>query len=221
MRSIKQLFFRGYFLPGIALCALSLPVNIAQAGSVTFNFSGAVANVSDSLSGPFGATQTLNGSVTFTNVGATSPNGIYHGVISGLALNFSTPYVGSFDPAGSSNSIRLINAGSGGTDHWRLSSGVMGGLVNGFTPKEFELRLAGKDLFSNNNLQPPDLSKILSQASWRLIFDDGDELPSVRGGFTHLAAVPLPAAVVLFGAGLISLVGLGAGGLRNLRKSQV
>jgi hypothetical protein len=30
----------------------------------------------------------------------------------------------------------------------------------------------------------------------------------------------LPAAVFLFGAGLISLVGLGAGGLRNLRGTQ-
>jgi len=220
MRTIKQLFFRGFFMPGIALCAFILPVNVAQAGSVTFNFSGAVSNVSDALSGPFGAMQTLNGSVTFTNVGATSPNGIYHGVITGLTLNFSTPYAGSFDPTGSSNSIHLTNAGLGGTDHWRLSSGVDGVSINGFMPKEFELKLGGKDLFSNNNLQPPDLSKVLSQASWRLIFDDGDELPSVRGGVTQLTAVPLPAAVVLFGAGLISLVGLGAGGLRNLRKPQ-
>ena len=181
MRSIKQLFFRGYFLPGIALWALALPVNMAQASSVTFNFSGAVSNVSDTLSGPFGAFQTLNGSVTFSNVGATSPNGTYHGAITGLSLNFSTPYSASFDATGS-NTIHLTNAGSPmGVDHWRLSSGAMGGSINGFTPKEFELKLAGKDLFSNNNLQPPDLSKILSQASWRLIFDDGDELPSVRG----------------------------------------
>jgi hypothetical protein len=220
MRSIKQLFFRGYFLPGIALCALSLPVNMAQAGGVTFNFSGAVSGVSGALSGPFGALQTLNGSVTFDNVGATSPTGTYHGAISGLTLNFSTPYSASFDSTGS-NTINLTNAALGGIDKWRLSAGAMGVALNGFTPKEFELKLEGKDLFANNNLQPPDLSKILSQASWRLIFDDGNELPSVRGGFTHLAAVPLPAAVVLFGAGLISLVGLGAGGLRNLRKSQV
>jgi len=32
--------------------------------------------------------------------------------------------------------------------------------------------------------------------------------------------VPLPAVAILFGAGLIALVGLGAGGLRNLRRTQ-
>jgi hypothetical protein len=33
-----------------------------------------------------------------------------------------------------------------------------------------------------------------------------------------LIATPLPASAILFGVGLIALVGLGAGGLRNLRE---
>ena len=37
---------------------------------------------------------------------------------------------------------------------------------------------------------------------------------------TSLTAVPLPAGVVLFGVGLVALIGLGAGGLRNLRLPQ-
>ncbi len=51
---------------------------------------------------------------------------------------------------------------------------------------------------------------------WRLDFGGAGNY--VVGSLAHLTAVPLPAAVILFGAGLISLVGLGAGGLRNLRR---
>jgi hypothetical protein len=36
-----------------------------------------------------------------------------------------------------------------------------------------------------------------------------------------LIATPLPASAVLFAVGLIALVGLGAGGLRNLRGPRV
>ena len=50
-------------------------------------------------------------------------------------------------------------------------------------------------------------------------FKDGN-LVRVQGALNSLTVVPLPAAVLLFGAGLISLVGLGAGGLRNLRWPQ-
>jgi hypothetical protein len=78
-------------------------------------------------------------------------------------------------------------------------------------------------MFMNNDLQPPNLSAVLSSASrWRLIFEndiDG-ESARIQGTIAHLTAVPLPTAVLLFGAGLISLVGLGAGGLRNLRGTQ-
>jgi len=63
---------------------------------------------------------------------------------------------------------------------------------------------------------PPSLSSF-AKNQWRLDFGGG------VGNYVvgSLAHVPLPAAVILFGAGLISLVGLGAGGLRNLRWPQV
>jgi heme A synthase len=42
---------------------------------------------------------------------------------------------------------------------------------------------------------------------------------TVSGVLTALTAVPLPAAVILFGAGLVALVGLGAGSWRQKKNS--
>ncbi|MBH0203993.1 MAG: hypothetical protein HP496_17260, partial [Nitrospira sp.] len=87
----------------------------------------------------------------------------------------------------------------------------MGTEINDFDPTSFSLELKGKNMLMTDNLQPPDLGVALSKASWRLNFENGDEdMARIKGGFSHLTAVPLPAAVLLFGAGLISLVGLGA-----------
>jgi len=41
----------------------------------------------------------------------------------------------------------------------------------------------------------------------------------VRGELTSLTAVSLPAAVILFGAGLMALVDLGAGSCRKKKNS--
>jgi hypothetical protein len=108
-------------------------------------------------------------------------------------------------------------------DRWRLVTAAMGLPTNGYTPLSFDLQLdrEGGGLFSNTNLQnPPSLSSLTS-TRWRLIFENSDgNVVNVRGALNSLTAVPLPAAVILFGAGLISLVGLGAGGLRNIRWPQ-
>ena len=67
---------------------------------------------------------------------------------------------------------------------------------------------------------PPSLGDLTS-THWRLVFENMDgRTVRIQGALTSLIATPLPAAVILFGAGLISLVGLGAGGLRNLRWPQ-
>jgi len=100
----------------------------------------------------------------------------------------------------------------------KLSSGA---LVNGFTPTKFDITLVDgtAGAFNSQYLTTvPSLSSFLTTNQWRLVFAPGGQV--VQGALTSLTAVPLPAAVLLFGAGLISLVGLGAGGLRNLRGHQ-
>ena len=94
-----------------------------------------------------------------------------------------------------------------------------------YSPFLFDLNLDREGgLFANTDMQnPPSLSGIfpLTSTRWRLVFESATgNMVRVQGALNSLKAVPLPAAVILFGAGLISLIGLGAGGLRNLRWPQ-
>jgi hypothetical protein len=76
-------------------------------------------------------------------------------------------------------------------------------------------------LFSNTNIQNPPSLASLTGTRWRLIFENANgNLVRIQGALNSLTAVPLPAAVLLFGAGVISLVGLGAGGMRRFRGTQ-
>jgi len=77
-------------------------------------------------------------------------------------------------------------------------------------------------VFSNDHLPttPPSLSSFATN-SWRILFEDpSTHQARLIGTITTLtAAVPLPAAVILFGAGLVALVGLGAGSWRQKKNS--
>ena len=151
--------------------------------------------------------------------------GNYPGAVQAMTVAIGG-YTSSFAPGANAVTISQ-NANLGGGlmgDRWKLVTAAMGLPVNGYTPLSFDLQLdrEGGGLFSNTNLQnPPSLSS-LTASRWRLIFENSDgNVVTVRGALSSLTAVPLPAAVILFGAGLISLVGLGAGGLRNFRWPQL
>jgi len=67
---------------------------------------------------------------------------------------------------------------------------------------------------------PPNISSLTTtDRVWRVVFEDSSGRASVQGNLTTLTAVPLPAAVILFGAGLVALVGLGAGSWRQKQNS--
>ena len=108
-------------------------------------------------------------------------------------------------------------------DRWTLVSAATDSeLDDGTVRFQFDLHLDGqRGLLSNTTLQDPPSFGSLTEARWRLFFEGvhGTPFASV-GSITSLTAVPLPPAVLLFGAGLIALVGLGVRGLRNLRASQ-
>ncbi len=224
MQKNKQSTIKGLFLPAIALCSLFVTGNVAQAALVSYSFTGGVSSISGALLSPtMNLTSSVTGSFQFDNA-TGGVGGNYPGAVKAMTVAIGG-YSSSFAPGANAVTISQNSSLGGGLigDRWKLVTAAIGLPVNGYTPLSFDLQLdrEGGGLFSNTNLQnPPSLSS-LTATRWRLIFENADgNLVTVRGAIHSLTAVPLPAAVLLFGAGLISLVGLGAGGLRNLRGTQ-
>jgi hypothetical protein len=126
------------------------------------------------------------------------------------------------------NGVKIsLNSNLGGGlsgDRWTLVSAATGSPLDDTLPFYFDLHLdrEGGGLFADTALQDPPSFGRLSEARWRLFFEGAHGIPFASvGSITSLTAVPLPPAVLLFGAGLIALVGLGVGGLRNLRRTQL
>ena len=234
MRTLKQLSIKGLFLPVIALCSLLVVAEPSEAAPVpvTFSFTGAVSEVTGVLFNPMGTslgTGLMTGSVTFdTAANQIFPGtGVYLNSITGLTLTIPktvmmipNTYTASY-ASGGNNGIVIGNSNpGGGADQFTAISGMAGATINGLSPSSFSMSLIDPsgNVFNNLNLPttPPSLNSFAS-GQWRLVFGNEIDGNIVKGSFSNLTAVPLPAAVVLFGVGLTALVGLGAGGLRYLR----
>jgi len=224
MRMKKQSSIKSLFLPVIALCSLLLSGNAAHAALVTYSFTGGVSSISGALLSPtMNLTSPVTGSFQFDNA-TGGVGGNFPGAVKAMNVAIGG-YTSSFTAGANTVTISQNTSLGGGLfgDRWKLVTAASGLPVNGYAPLSFDLQLdrEGGGLFSNTNLQNPPSLNSLTATRWRLIFENADgNLVTVRGAINSLTAVPLPAAVLLFGAGLISLVGLGAGGLRNLRRSQ-
>jgi hypothetical protein len=212
---------------GIILSGLVLS-GTAGAAPITFSFTGVVLDSNVTLSPPFAINQSMSGFFTVnspldasTDSNPSANIARHNNVITNLSVTIGTPtpYVATFGQPSSQVTIR--NTPAFDSAELGVSTLTSGDPVNGFTPTLFDARLLDGTAGAFNSQYPttvPSLSSFGSTNQWRLVFAPGGLV--VRGMLTSLTTVPLPAAVILFGAGLISLVGLGAGGLRNLRRSQ-
>jgi hypothetical protein len=219
MQILKQLSIKGFFLPVIALCGLLISGNAAQAALVTYSFEGTVGSVSGALKSTLPAGSSMLGTFSYETVPAGT-TGRYMDAVQTLSFTIGGQSV-SLDAMGDTNVIRISDSPSG--DLWRLRTSVTGGSIGEFKPVDFRLDLADEDgvAITGKALNNPPSLGDLTSTHWRLVFENMDgKTVRVQGVLNSLTAVPLPAAVILFGAGLISLVGLGAGGLRNLRGPQ-
>jgi hypothetical protein len=210
------------------ICALLVAPDRGHAAQIAFNFSGSVGSVFGGVFTPNGfgadgfttalplsAGVTLNSNSTDNN--ASSTIGRYNNPVQDFSVSVGT-YFASFAPGNSF--VRVTNSAAGaGNDIYELRvNGLLGSAVNGFTPSSFLLELTDPSgtAFSSDALPgPPSLSSFAS-SQFRLIF--GAASTRVQGALTSL--VPLPAAVWLFGAGLIALVGLGSRGLTTRKGSE-
>lgn len=206
----------------------------AIAATITYNFAGTVNFVGNNLTPPSPApfnTSTLN-SMTGTMTVNTLPDGTAGGLIGTYTIQTFDLHIGNynatFGPGGGLVTIRNGNGGAAGGDRFLVTADVNGPNAGNRAPEAFTINLRGPasgpgNVFTTDALPnpAPSVSSFTNRNIFRLQFGNGNgDNRAVQGFLTSLTAVPLPAGVVLFGVGLVALIGLGAGGLRNLRLPQ-
>jgi hypothetical protein len=217
----------GILAAGLLLCS-GLVATPAMAASITYIFTGDVTQVGPLVSPRFGTSMKMKASMTVVNMvdqdPDPDPDDSSYGLYEVHSFNVTIgDYTAKLMPS-SAGSIEILNrptANQPPTDGlFAAMEQINGNDVNLLGPRFFAISLFGPDtLFGSDALlmSPPSVSSFNEFNDFRLVFGPDSVAGGVSGVVTSLTAVPLPAAVLLFGAGLISLVGLGAGGLRNLR----
>ena len=215
------------FSMGIILSGLVMS-GPAGAAPMQFAFTGIVSGSNVKLSPPFAIGQTMSGFFTVdspldasTDSNPSANIASYSNHITNLSVTIgtSTPYVATFGQQ--NNNITIRNLPAFDSAKLVVNTLTSGAQVNGFTPTKFDMTLVDGTAGAFNSQYPttvPSLSSFLTTNQWRLVFAPGGRV--VQGALTSLTAVPLPAAVILFGAGLVALAGLGAGSWRQ-RKIEV
>ena len=188
-----------------------LAVNPATAAPITYTFAGTVTGFASELSSQFTSTQTMSGQMTVSDSGS-------------YPIQSLTVSIGGYQATGiGSGNITIQNNNTLLNpplivDRFYALKQVSGAPVNtSYSPSYFSIDLRGpQSLFTSTALPVtvPSISSFTVKNEWRLVFSGGKV---VIGQMSQLTAVPLPAAVGLFGAGLVALVGLGAGSWRPKR----
>jgi len=217
MNHMRQLFLKLGFTASMLLWA-SIAVTPATAALIQYSFTGTVDKVQSQLSSTFNTSQLMSGLMTVNTSDTNVLTSIGNYAITPFSLNIG----GYTATMGTSGQVEIRN-GLPGLDGFNVTVNAPNGLnVNFLAPSIFDIQLRGPaSIFNSDALPttPPSVSAFSNFNQWRLVFGPGLGV-AVSGTVTNLTVVPLPTAVILFGAGLISLVGLGAGGLRNLRGPQ-
>lgn len=212
---------------GTALFFSLLAPSHGNAASVNFEFKGLLNAVDGRLVAPgvtgtnaYVTKLTSPGSVTLTpSTRSSKPSeniGRYSHTISSRTRG-GTVYTTTFSPT--SSFIRVTNSPVGDSKTERVD-GLSGNPGKELSPTGFRLELVNPsaEAFGNDQhpTSPPSLSSF-AHNRWRLIFEGTGR--RVQGVLTSL--VPLPAAVWLFSAGLVALVGLGSRGLMSEKETQM
>ena len=206
----------------------------AMAASITYSFNGTInANGVGNQVTPatlFTPPSTMSGfiKVNMADNDGNGNRGNY--TIENFQVTFGGGYTASFGSS-SSGSLEIRNGNGGGpnADQFNVTvNSPTGDTVNFNVPRLFTIALGGQNgIFSSDGLPNPapsigsSIGSFNGNNAFRIQFGSGNaNNRAVQGVLTSLTAVPLPAGVVLFGVGLFALIGLGAGGLRNLRLPQ-
>jgi len=211
---------------------LSLSVTIAPATAdlVRFQFVGQLTTVDPflqvgtgiSVGNSFIGTYTFDSNATGSPLGPTATR--YHEAIARATASIGTNQVLS-SSLPSSSSITIVDSPSvppAGVDYYRSISFFPPSQVenvNGFRLEALDLGLVDPlaTAFNNSFLPstPPTISAFASKPAFFVFRHELGGNYVAWGGISSLTAVPVPAAVLLFGTGLTALIGLGAGSWRR------
>jgi hypothetical protein len=218
-----------------ALCvALCLAVSgLAQASLITFNFEGVVGFTPQSASLGIASGTPIRGFYTFESttpdlVPGTGPNAsVGRYVFNALTIQFlGNTYTTGAVATKFINVTNSVTIDSYSVDHIAVGStpSLSGPPVNGLAPFAFQFNISGtggNNLFDSDALplEPPSLaspfglSRPFSFAFVGGINNGvcGSSLCRANGEITSLTAVPLPGALLLFGSGLLGLMGISVG----------
>jgi len=219
-------FFLKLGLAASMLLWAGIAVTPATAATITYSFSGTVTSVAPKLSSTFNTTQPMSGLMkvdTSDTSGTIGHPGIGTYTITNFSLDIGTYHASS---TGTTNQVIITDRVSG-LDRLDVSVNALSGPSvhsthpsASFNPSTFNIELRGPaSIFSSDALPTtsPSISSFTNKNLWRLVFEPGTK--TVSGIMTAMTVVPLPAAVILFGAGLVALVGLGAGSWRQRKNS--
>ena len=200
---------------GLLLC-LSIAAAPATAATITFNFSGTIDRVQNLLTPPFTTSNSptaMTGSMTVNTLDTNAS--LTHGNYAVQNFNIQ---IGSYSATFGGSGLVEIRTGSGngpGADRFITTvTPLTGSPVNFLSPRLFDMDLRGPNTVFGSDALPtamPSISSFSGNNQWRLVFGPQGLSRVVSGTIASLTAVPLPAAVILFGAGLVALAGLGAG----------
>ena len=210
----------------------SIAVTPATAAQENVHFSGSVTGGDPSLYSIFLTNQTVSGSFTYNNSPLDTPGandndvdlniGHYNNVITALTLNIGgSPYTATYGGPGS-NYIEIKNQADipGNFDRYEIKAPVSGSSVSGFSPVYLKIELIHTPgTFGNDSLAYPTLGNLFFPANFSVLFANNDASTNSLNGTLNSLTTPLPPAVILFGAGLVALIGLGAGSWRQKEHS--
>jgi hypothetical protein len=190
-----------------------------MASLITYNFTGNVTGVDQLVSSQFNNSMAMSGSMTLGKVNQAPGSSPLLGVYGVQSFTVTIGgYTATLGPSAVESALIFNTPVNDGL--FVAVEQINGANVNFLGPRFFAMSLFGPDTLFGSDALPmsvPSVSSFTTLNDFRLAFGPAGVPGVVSGVVTSLTAVPLPAAVLLFGAGLISLVGLGAGGLRNLR----
>ncbi len=214
------------------LLTLGVSGTPATAAPVTFQFAGHLTEVDPTITTASGFTvgHTFTGSYTFESTAPELPSeisnprvGAYEYSVTNVSAKIGTQIVVMSQQPGFSTIVVLDNAyqssfGNDFVDQYGMSARVNATVATPWHVESFSVILnEGSSItFENDSLptHPPSLGSFGTRQAFFNFFT-GTTTISAYGQLASLTAVPIPAAVLLFGTSLTALIGLGAGSWRR------